>query len=74
VVYNLDDRGLLEAFSAADGTPLLAHPLAADTHALTYDAGNSSGLSIARDSVFVSSQTGSGSTLFSFRLPARSAG
>src|SRR4051794_17623319 len=69
VLYNLDDRGLLEAFDSKTGTPLLAHPFATDTHTVTQDLGNSSGLSIARDTVFVTSQTGSGSTLFAFRLP-----
>ena len=73
VVYNLDDRGLLDAFNAKDGTPLLAHPLIADTQTPTHDGGNSSGLSIARGSVFVSSQAGSGSTLFAYRLPATGA-
>src|SRR3954465_13112513 len=70
VVYNIDDRGVLEAFAAASGTPLLAHPFASDTQTVTQDMGNSSGLSIARDAVYVSSQTGAGSTLFSYRLPA----
>ena len=70
VVYNIDDRGVLEAFDAASGTPLLAHPFASDTQTVTQDGGNSSGLSIARDAVYVSSQTGSGSVLFSYRLPA----
>jgi outer membrane protein assembly factor BamB len=73
VVYNLDDRGLLEAFDAKTGAPLLAHPLIADTQTVTHDGGNSSGLSIARGSVFFSSQAGSGSTLFAFRLPASGA-
>src|SRR3954447_20574204 len=70
VVYNIDDRGVLEAFDAQSGTPLLAHPFASDTQTVTQDGGNSSGLSIARDAVYVSSQTGSGSTLFSYRLAA----
>ena len=70
VAYNIDDRGVLEAFDAQSGTPLLAHPFASDTQTITQDGGNSSGLSIARDAVYVSSQTGSGSTLFSYRLPA----
>ncbi|MEA2274015.1 MAG: hypothetical protein QOI98_2723, partial [Solirubrobacteraceae bacterium] len=70
VVYNLNDLGLLEAFSAANGRPLLAHPLALDTRTFTYDLGNSSGISIARHSVFVTSQTSSGgSRLFAFRVP-----
>jgi outer membrane protein assembly factor BamB len=72
VVYNLNDLGFLQAFDAATGAPLLAHPFASDTQAVTQDAGNSSGLAIARDSVFVSSQTDAGSTLFAYRLPAAS--
>ncbi|MEA2273185.1 MAG: hypothetical protein QOI98_1893 [Solirubrobacteraceae bacterium] len=70
VVYNLNDLGLLEAFSAANGRPLLVHPLALDTRTFTYDLGNSSGISIARHAVFVTSQAGqSGSRLFAFRVP-----
>jgi outer membrane protein assembly factor BamB len=70
VVYDLNDLGALEAFDAADGKPLLAHPLATDTQTPMSDTGNSSGLSIARNTVFVSSQSNSTSTLFAFRLPS----
>ena len=70
VVWDLNDLGALEAFDAASGRPLLAHPLATDAGAPMSDTGNSSGLSIARDTVFVSSQSSGTSTLFAFRLPA----
>jgi polyvinyl alcohol dehydrogenase (cytochrome) len=73
VVYNLNDAGFLEAFSAADGTPLLARSLASDDRAPgRSDAGNSAGISIARDTVFVpsTSQTGDGGTLFAYKLGA----
>lgn len=67
VVYNLNDAGLLQAFDAASGKPLMTRPV--DTEEPARDAGNSSGLSIARGSVFASSQTGSGSTLYAYGLP-----
>ena len=67
VVYDLNDLGLLQAFDAATGKPLLTRLI--DTQQATHDAGNSSGLSIARGHVFATSQTNSGSTLFAYRLP-----
>jgi outer membrane protein assembly factor BamB len=70
VVYNVNDLGLLEAFDAATGRPLLVHPFALDNRMFNQDLGNSSGLSIARNTVFVTSAPqGGGSTLFAFRLP-----
>ena len=70
VVYNVNDLGILQAFDAGNGLPLLAHPFASDNGTLNNDMGNSSGLSIARNTVFVTSQPqGGGSTLFAFRLP-----
>ena len=70
IVYNLHDLGLLEAFDAANGRPLLVHPLVLHTRNVTYDLGNSSGISIARHTVFVTSKVGqAGSRLFAFRVP-----
>jgi outer membrane protein assembly factor BamB len=69
VLYNLNDLGAIQAWNAATGKGLMTHLFISDTKTPTQDLGNSSGLSIARDSVFVSSQTNSGSTLFAFRLP-----
>lgn len=70
VVYNVNDLGILEAFDAKLGLPLLVHPFALDNHTLNNDLGNSSGLSIARNMVFVTSQPqDGGSSLFAFRLP-----
>ena len=68
VVYNVNDLGLLQAFDATDGTPLLTHPFAQDSGTPMEDMGNSSGLSIARNTVFVSSRSNSTSTLFAFKL------
>jgi len=68
VVYNVNDLGLLQAFDASGGTPLLTHPFALDTGEPMEDMGNSSGLSVARNSVFVTSRSGgSASTLFAFK-------
>jgi outer membrane protein assembly factor BamB len=66
IVFNLNDLGLLQVFDAANGVPLLTRMM--DTTQPTYDAGNSSGISIARGTVFATSQNGSGSTLFAYRL------
>ena len=77
VVYDLNDTGFLEAFDAKNGTPLMGRSLAADDGALgRADGENSSGLSIARDTVFVpsNSQTGGGSTLFAYKLGAGGGG
>jgi outer membrane protein assembly factor BamB len=75
VVYDVNDLGAVEAFNAANGTPLLAHPLIADSGTPYSDTGNSSGLSVARDTVFFSSQAqpSAGSTLFAFK-PGSSSG
>jgi outer membrane protein assembly factor BamB/plastocyanin len=74
VVYDVNDLGALEAYNAADGTLLLAHPLATDNQQPTHDAENSSGLSIARNTIFLASQTPTGgSSLFAFRLGAPAA-
>lgn len=73
VVYDLNDAGFLEAFNAADGTPLLVKSLGLDDqNPGRSDGENSAGISIARNTVFVpsNSQTGGGSTLFAYRLGA----
>jgi polyvinyl alcohol dehydrogenase (cytochrome) len=74
VVYTNNDLGGLEAFNAADGTPLLAHPFFPDTNTPMTDAGNSSGISVARGTVFVSSKDQSSSTLFAYKLGAAGGG
>ena len=74
VLYTNNDAGALEAFNASDGTPLLVHPFAQDTNAPTQDAGNSSGISVARSTVFVSSKVSSTSTLFAFKPGAGGGG
>jgi polyvinyl alcohol dehydrogenase (cytochrome) len=70
VVYDLNDAGLLEAFNASSGQPLFARVLGQDSGTTTADGENSSGISIARDTVFVpsNSQSGGGSTLFAYKL------
>src|SRR5204862_3117615 len=68
VLFTTNDAGgALQAFKASDGTPLLYHPYAQDTNAPMSDSGNSSGISVARGTVFVSSKGGSTSTLFAFK-------
>ncbi len=76
VVYSLNDAfGTLQAFDASNGLPLLAHPFALDTQDLMHDMGNSSGVSVARNTVFATSQgTSSTSTLFALKLGAGGGG
>ncbi|HYH58901.1 MAG TPA: PQQ-binding-like beta-propeller repeat protein [Thermoleophilaceae bacterium] len=69
VVYSLNDAiGALQALDAETGLPLFTHPFAQDTQTPMHDMGNSSGISIARNTVFVTSQWDSTSTLFAFKL------
>jgi polyvinyl alcohol dehydrogenase (cytochrome) len=75
VVYSTNDLGALQAFSTASGTPLLADPYGPHTGTFMQDLGNSSGISIARNTVFVSSKDpNSTSTLFAYKLGAGSGG
>jgi plastocyanin len=74
VVYSNNDLGALQAFRAADGVPLLTHAFVQDTSTPMQDIGNSSGISVARNTVFASSQDNSTSTLFALRLGATSGG
>jgi len=70
VVYVESDFGSLNAYRAADGVPLLVHPFPQDTNTVNQDIGNSSGISVARNTVFVSTKDSSTSTLFAFKLGA----
>ena len=75
VVYSLNDAiGTLQAFDAATGAPLLAHPFAQDNRTPMHDMGNSSGVSVARNTVFATSQWESTSTLFALKLGADGGG
>ena len=71
VVYSLNDAaGTLQAFDAFTGAPLFAHPFMQDTDTFMHDMGNSSGVSVARNTVFATSQSDGTSTLFALRLGA----
>jgi outer membrane protein assembly factor BamB/plastocyanin len=71
VVYSLNDAaGTLQAFDAATGAPLLTHPFMQDTDTPMHDQGNSSGVSVARNTVFATSQADGTSTLFALKLGA----
>jgi outer membrane protein assembly factor BamB len=74
VVYDINDEGALEAFDASNGRPLLVHPLLTESGGPYQDGENSSGVSVARDTVYVASAkpTGGGSALFAFKLGAGS--
>jgi len=76
VVYDINDLGFLEAIDASNGRPLLAHPLLTETGGPYQDGENSSGVSVARDTVFAASTNaaGGGSALFAFKLGAGSGG
>jgi polyvinyl alcohol dehydrogenase (cytochrome) len=71
VVYSLNDAaGTLQAFDASSGAPLFAHAFMEDTETFMHDMGNSSGVSVARNTVFATSKSGSTSTLFALKLGA----
>jgi polyvinyl alcohol dehydrogenase (cytochrome) len=76
VFTNNDAVGGLEALNAADGTPLAFAPFMRETGTPMSDSGNSSGVSVARNTVFVASKSGSGSTstLFAYKLGAGGGG
>ncbi|HEX8086454.1 MAG TPA: PQQ-binding-like beta-propeller repeat protein [Solirubrobacteraceae bacterium] len=71
VLYSLNDAtGTLEAFDTYTGVPLFAHPFMQDTQTPMHDMGNSSGVSVARNTVFATSQSDGTSTLFALKLGA----
>ena len=53
VLYSINEAGLLEAYDASDGVPLLKRPFMVDENTYSYDGGNSDGISVARDTVYV---------------------
>lgn len=71
VVYSLNDAaGALQAFDASSGAPLFTHPFMDDTGKPMHDMGNSSGVSVARNTVFATAQAGGTSTLFALKQGA----
>jgi plastocyanin len=71
IVYSLNDAtGTLQAFDAAGGAQLLSHPFMQDTGTAMNDMGNSSGVSVARNMVFATSQADGTSTLFALKRGA----
>ena len=75
VVYSLNDAaGTLQAFDASDGVPLSAHSFGQETGTPMHDMGNSSGVSVARNTVFATSQWEGASTLFALKLGASGGG
>ena len=74
VLYTANDLGALEAFDAVSGAPVLVHPFMQDTRTVNQDLGNSSGIAVARNTVFVSTKDSKTSTLFAYRLGAAGGG
>lgn len=75
IVYSLNDAaGALQAFDTSNGAPLFTHPFMQDTGAPMHDMGNSSGVSVARNTVFATSQANGTSTLFALKLGADGGG
>ncbi len=75
IVYSLNDAtGTLEAFDASNGARLFGHAFSDDTGEPMHDIGNSSGVSVARNTVFATSQAGGTSTLFALKLGATGGG
>jgi polyvinyl alcohol dehydrogenase (cytochrome) len=74
VLYSLNDAtGTLQAFDTLRGVPLFAHPFMQDTQKPMHDMGNSSGVSVARNTVFATSQSDGSSTLFALKVGATGA-
>ena len=75
IVYSLNDAtGTLQAFDTSTGAQLFAHPFSQDTGTPMHDMGNSSGVSVARNTVFATSQADGTSTLFALKLGATGGG
>jgi outer membrane protein assembly factor BamB len=74
VVYSTNDLGALQAFDAETGLPLFTDPYMRHTNKVQQDLGNSSGISVARNTVFVSAKDEASSTLFAYKLGEGSGG
>ena len=75
VVYSLNDAaGALQAFDASNGVPLFAESFGQDTGTPMHDMGNSSGVSVARNTVFATSQWDGTSTVFALKRGATGGG
>ena len=75
IVFSLNDTtGTLQAFDAAGGAQLFSHPFSQDTGESMNDVGNSSGVSVARNTVFATSQANGTSTLFALQRGASGGG
>ena len=74
IVYSLNDAlGALQAFDTASGRPLFTHSFMEDNGSPMHDMGNSSGVSVARNQIFATSQADGTSTLFALKLGAQGA-
>jgi outer membrane protein assembly factor BamB/plastocyanin len=72
LVYSLNDAlGTLQAFDAKSGAPQFARVFGQDTQTPMHDMGNSSGVSVARNTVFATSQAEGTSSLFALKINAR---
>jgi hypothetical protein len=65
VTYIGDAKGFLHAFDSTSGTPLLAHPMEADTHDACTPVLTSSGAAIARHTIYATC----GAWVVAYRLP-----
>ena len=74
ILYSLNDAlGTIQAFDTASGRPLFHHPFFEDSGTPMHDMGNSSGVSVARNQIFATSQWEGSSTLFALKLGAQGA-
>ena len=76
VLYSMNDTlGTLQAFDTKTGAPAGAVSFGLENQALMHEMGNSSGISVARNTVFASAQEANGgSTLFALKLGAGGGG
>lgn len=74
IVYSLNDAlGTIQAYDTGSGRPLFSHPFFEDNGTPMHDMGNSSGVSVARNQIFATSQWDGSSTLFALKLGAAGA-
>ena len=74
IVYSLNDAlGALQAYDTGSGRHLFTHSFMEDHGSPMHDMGNSSGVSVARNQIFATSQSDGTSTLFALKLGAQGA-
>jgi outer membrane protein assembly factor BamB len=69
VVYTPNERDMLFAYDASSGSPLLIRPVQADVTGDVLSGNQATGVSIARNTVFVPANGSAGGYVVAYRLP-----